>query len=107
MFAGMGAGHQRLPRLERSPFLNCQMPWQMPDVALSRRKQGFESPRERQPNQRLIITSPVGVQRLSNKRLRTGMDDRAQTPPRFIGDSTWMSRTGSRPNRLGSVSSPV
>ena len=21
------------------------------------------------------------------------MDDRAQTPPRFIGDSTWMSRT--------------
>ena len=31
MFAGMGAGHQRLPRLERSPFLNCQMPlmpWQ-------------------------------------------------------------------------------
>jgi hypothetical protein len=29
------------------------------------------------------------------------MDDRAQTPPWFIGDSTWMSRTGSRPNRLG------
>ena len=22
------------------------------------------------------------------------MDDRAQTPPRFIGDGTWMSRTG-------------
>ena len=76
-------------------------------LTLSRRKQGFESPRERQRNQRLIVRSPVGVQQLSNKRLRTGMDDRAQTPPRFIGDSTWMSRTGSRPNRLGSVSSPV
>ena len=66
-----------------------------------------KSPKERQRNQRLIVRSPVGVQQLSNKRLRTGMDDRAQTPPRFIGDSTWMSRAASRPNRLGSVSSPV
>ena len=81
--------------------------WPEANSALSRRKQGFESPRERQRNQRLIVRSPVGVQQLSNKRLRTGMDDRVQTPPRFIGDSTWMSRTGSRPNRLGSVSSPV
>ena len=28
-------------------------------------------------------------------------NDRAPTPPRFIGQSTWMSRIGSRPNRLG------
>src|SRR5438309_9559726 len=27
--------------------------------------------------------------------------ERAPTPPRFIGQSTWMSRMGSRPNRLG------
>ena len=28
-------------------------------------------------------------------------NDRAPTPPRFIGHNTWMSRMGSRPNRLG------
>jgi hypothetical protein len=42
--------------------------------ALSRRKQGFESPRERQWDQRLIPKPSVGVQQLSDKRLRTSMD---------------------------------
>ena len=43
-------------------------------VALSRRKQGFESPRERQQFQRLKLTGSVGVQPMSNKRMRTQMD---------------------------------
>jgi hypothetical protein len=43
-------------------------------LALSRRKQGFDSPRERERNQGLIARPPVGVQQLSNKRLRTRMD---------------------------------
>ena len=50
------------------------MSWAMANSALSRRKQGFESPRERQWDQRLIRKPSVGVQQLSNKRLRIGMD---------------------------------
>ena len=41
--------------------------------ALSRRKQGFESPRERQRNQILGTKNFAGVQRMSNKRVRTTM----------------------------------
>ena len=41
--------------------------------ALSRRKQGFESPRERQRNQILGTNNFAGVQRMSNKRVRTTM----------------------------------
>jgi len=44
------------------------------NLALSRRKQGFESPRERQCNQILNPSPSVSVQQLSNKRLWTGMD---------------------------------
>ena len=44
------------------------------NVALSRRKQGFESPRERQCNQILNPSPSVSIQQLSNKRLWTGMD---------------------------------
>ena len=29
------------------------------------------------------------------------LSERAPTPPRFIGQSTWTSRMGSSPNRLG------
>jgi hypothetical protein len=43
-------------------------------VALSRRKQGFESPRERQLNQPLIQDQIVRVQQLSNKHLWTSVD---------------------------------
>jgi hypothetical protein len=49
--------------------------WQ---VALSRRKQGFESPRERQRFQVLTTLRGFGVQRLSNKRLKTAVDIRTQ-----------------------------
>ena len=42
--------------------------------ALSRRKQGFESPRERKRNQILTTFMSFGVQRLSNKRSWTAMD---------------------------------
>jgi hypothetical protein len=75
MFAGMGAGHQRLPRLERSPFLNCQMPWQMPNVALSRRKQGFKSPRERQRFQHLSAKIELGPAGISNFSPMDGASD--------------------------------
>src|SRR6516164_10909158 len=44
------------------------------NCALSRRKQGFESPRERQCDQILDPSPSVSVQQLSNKRLWTGMD---------------------------------
>jgi hypothetical protein len=46
-------------------------------LALSRRKQGFESPRERERNQMLTENSARGVQQLSNKRMWTGMDSSA------------------------------
>ena len=36
------------------------------NFALSRRKQGFESPRERQLNQSLTLRPPLGVQHLAN-----------------------------------------
>ena len=64
MFAGMGAGHQRLPRLERSPFLNCQMPWQMPDVA-----------RERQRIQQLSAKTELGPAGISNFSPMDGASD--------------------------------
>jgi hypothetical protein len=44
------------------------------DVALSRRKQGFESPRERQLNQSLISSVSTRVQYWSNKRTWTTLD---------------------------------
>jgi hypothetical protein len=45
MFAGMGAGRHLdgCRGSSEAGFLNCQTAWQMPDVALSRRKQGFAS----------------------------------------------------------------
>jgi hypothetical protein len=41
------------------------------DVALSRRKQGFESPRERQQNKWVSNDDPQAVEYPSNKHLRT------------------------------------
>src|SRR5215510_8203932 len=49
-----------------------------------------------QPN-RSTLRSPAGFNAACSSMLR----ERAPTPPRFIGQSTWMSRTGSRPKRLG------
>ena len=43
-------------------------------AALSRRKQGFESPRERQLNQWLSERAQISVQRVSNKREWTFVD---------------------------------
>src|SRR5712671_5150868 len=51
------------------------------DVALSRRKQGFESPRERQKNQELSGKSGCPVQRMSNNAGWTIMD--------WIDPETW------------------
>src|SRR5262245_21232689 len=55
-------------------FSACSLRLAAEDVALSRRKQGFESPRERQCNQTLNPSQSISVQQLSNKRLWTGMD---------------------------------
>src|SRR5947207_10548918 len=49
-----------------------------------------------QPN-RSTLRSPAGLSAACNSMF----NDRAPTPPRFIGQSTWMSRMGSRPNGLG------
>src|SRR6516225_10918925 len=43
------------------------------------------------------LRSPAGLSAACSSMF----NDRAPTPPRFIGHSTWMSRIGSRPNRLG------
>src|SRR6266513_882907 len=48
------------------------------------------------PN-RSTLRSPAGF----NAACSSMFSERAPTPPRFIGHSTWMSRIGSRPNRLG------
>ena len=64
-----GKNHRQFKHNLRSrKFANVQV------LTLSRRKQGFESPRERQCNQTLNLSASVGVQQLSNKRLWTGMD---------------------------------
>src|SRR6516162_5159239 len=49
-----------------------------------------------QPN-RSTLRSPAGFSAACNSMF----NERAPTPPRFIGHSTWMSRIGSRPKRLG------
>jgi hypothetical protein len=51
---------------------------------------------EVQPN-RSTFRSLAGF----NAAWSTMLSDLAPTPPRFIGHSTWISRVGSRPNRLG------
>src|SRR5215472_9735608 len=48
------------------------------------------------PN-RSTLRSPAGL----SADCSSMFNDRAPTPPRFIGHSTWMSRMGSRPNRFG------
>ena len=76
------AGGQPLPRSPKmpsqrtaSPISSCFMRADDTEfVALSRRKQGFESPRERKRNQILTTFMSFGVQRLSNKRSWTAMD---------------------------------
>src|ERR1700758_1119070 len=49
-----------------------------------------------QPN-RSTLRSPAGF----NAACSSMLSERAPTPPRFIGQSTWMSRMGLRPNRFG------
>jgi hypothetical protein len=44
------------------------------ETVLSRLKQGFDSPWERQLNQILILNPGNDVQHVSNKRIRTGVD---------------------------------
>jgi hypothetical protein len=46
---------------------------------------------------RSTLRSPAGFNAACNSIL----SDRAPTPPRFIGQSTWMSRIGFKPKRLG------
>jgi hypothetical protein len=46
---------------------------------------------------RSTLRSPAGFKAAWSSML----SERAPTPPRFIGQSTWMSRIGSRPKRLG------
>src|SRR5260370_848130 len=46
---------------------------------------------------RSTLRSPAGFSAACSSML----SDRAPTPPRFIGHSTWMSRMGSKPNRWG------
>src|ERR1035437_10410392 len=46
---------------------------------------------------RSTLRSPAGFRAACSSML----SERAPTPPRFIGHSTWMSRMGSRPKRWG------
>src|SRR3954447_12463171 len=46
---------------------------------------------------RWILPSPAGFRAACSSRF----SERAPTPPRFIGHSTWMSRIGSRPKQWG------
>src|SRR5258708_38317328 len=55
------------------------------------------SPGAKVQPKRSTLRSPAGFSAACSSML----SDRAPTPPRFIGHSTWMSRMGSRPNRLG------
>src|SRR6202043_1907811 len=55
------------------------------------------SPGAKVQPKRSTLRSPAGLSAACSSML----SDRAPTPPRFIGHSTWMSRIGSRPNRWG------
>src|SRR5689334_17885661 len=46
---------------------------------------------------RSMRASPGGLRACCNSRF----NERAPSPPRFIGDNTWMSRMGSKPKRFG------
>src|SRR6266566_4201907 len=55
------------------------------------------SPGAKVQPKRSTLRSPAGFKAAWSSMF----SERAPTPPRFIGQSTWMSRMGSRPNRLG------
>src|ERR1700720_934853 len=55
------------------------------------------SPGAKVQPKRSTLRSPAGLSAACSSMF----SERAPTPPRFIGQSTWMSRMGSRPNRLG------
>jgi len=55
------------------------------------------SPGQKLPAEALDADVAGRVQRV----LELALSERAPRPPRFIGDSTWMLRIGSRPKRFG------